>query len=463
LPGTITNTGGVSLTVTITINIDAAGALPVVTAVVVSPATTNVARGHQRQFAATVVGTNNPSQGVIWSLLGNTSAATTISTTGVLTVASNEAATSIIVVATSTANATIFGTATATITTAQENVPSYTPAPTTRPPGGNVGAPSQQVTIPANNNRTNVPVRIAGGLVNLDVTQARATTLVNTAANGAVLLNLSGIANASSANISRAAVQQFAAAGLAMNVQFSNGSMSLDAAAVAGIGRHASGTDITVGVTHAGMNTLTNAQVAAVAGNNNLYRVTITSGTTQTTNIEGLVTITLQLTGNLPAEVWHINEYGSKVRVDVSHNVANNSITFSTHALGLFMLSPTAQQPTHGVALRFVIGQRHFLQRGSFGVSDAAPFITGNRAMVPLRIIAEALGVDVYWDGATRTVDLVAGSRHLSLAIDVPLPNGLGTPVIINGRTFVPARYVSEVLGATVRWDQANAAVYVYQ
>jgi DUF2075 family protein len=38
----------------------------------------------------------------------------------------------------------------------------------------------------------------------------------------------------------------------------------------------------------------------------------------------------------------------------------------------------------------------------------------------------------------------------------------MGTPAIVGGRTFVPLRYVSVVLGADVHWDEVNRAVYVY-
>jgi hypothetical protein len=38
----------------------------------------------------------------------------------------------------------------------------------------------------------------------------------------------------------------------------------------------------------------------------------------------------------------------------------------------------------------------------------------------------------------------------------------MGMPMIVNDRTFVPLRYVSEILGADIHWDEANRAVYVY-
>lgn len=89
--------------------------LPTVTEVVIKPDTASVQRGLTQQFRATVQGTNNPPQDVIWSVEGN-SAGTTISADGLLTVTANETATILTVQATSTHTTTVFGTATVIIT-----------------------------------------------------------------------------------------------------------------------------------------------------------------------------------------------------------------------------------------------------------------------------------------------------------------------------------------------------------
>ena len=116
--------------------------------------------------------------------------------------------------------------------------------------------------------------------------------------------------------------------------------------------------------------------------------------------------------------------------------------------------------------MRLVIGSTTFTHMGIPQTSDVAPFIdiAYDRTMVPLRIIAEGLGAPVRFDSATRTVYIaLATGREISLVIDAPLPGGMGVPVIIYDRTFVPARYVSEVLGAIVRWDGSAQAVYIYR
>jgi len=84
--------------------------------------------------------------------------------------------------------------------------------------------------------------------------------------------------------------------------------------------------------------------------------------------------------------------------------------------------------------------------------------------MVPLRTVAEALGAQVNWIEATRTVTITgADGQLLSLQLDAPLPDGMGTPMIVNERTFVPIAYIAQMLGANVRWDEAARAVYIQQ
>ena len=121
---------------------------------------------------------------------------------------------------------------------------------------------------------------------------------------------------------------------------------------------------------------------------------------------------------------------------------------------------PTTQPPQP--LLRFQIGSTRYTLGGIPHIADAAPFIVGNRAHIPLRIIAEALGAQVTWNPATRTGYMTKGDITVYIVVDQPLPDGMGTPVIINNRTFVPARYISETFGAEVRWDRENSAVYVY-
>ena len=67
------------------------------------------------------------------------------------------------------------------------------------------------------------------------------------------------------------------------------------------------------------------------------------------------------------------------------------------------------------------------------------------------------------WNPNDHIVTIDKGIISLTLSIGVALPDGMGMPEIVGGRTFVPIAYVANELGATVRWDADTRAVYVYQ
>jgi hypothetical protein len=98
---------------------------------------------------------------------------------------------------------------------------------------------------------------------------------------------------------------------------------------------------------------------------------------------------------------------------------------------------------------------------------EVPPFIEQERTMVPLRAIFEALGAVVKWNGETRTVTATREDLEIKLVIDGPAyKNGetvsLDVPaVIVNSRTFVPLRFVSEALGGTVTWDNTSKTVTI--
>lgn len=92
--------------------------------------------------------------------------------------------------------------------------------------------------------------------------------------------------------------------------------------------------------------------------------------------------------------------------------------------------------------------------------TDTPPTIVSGRTMVPLRAIFEAIGAKVEWDSETRTATGTKDDTIVVIQIDnkIALVNGeskeLDVPAqLINDRTMVPARFISESMGCTVTWD----------
>lgn len=99
---------------------------------------------------------------------------------------------------------------------------------------------------------------------------------------------------------------------------------------------------------------------------------------------------------------------------------------------------------------------------------DVPAQILDGRTMTPSRFVAESLGADVDWDDATKTVTVSNGTTTIKLVIDsnIAIVNGeeveIDVPAtIIDGRTLTPSRFVAEALGADVDWDDATKTVKV--
>jgi len=99
---------------------------------------------------------------------------------------------------------------------------------------------------------------------------------------------------------------------------------------------------------------------------------------------------------------------------------------------------------------------------------DVPPQIIKDRTMVPMRKIFEAFGAEVDWDDTLKKVtavkegikvELIIGSVNAKVGEEEKLLDS--EPVIIDGRTLVPVRFVSEALGAKVEWDGENKRVII--
>jgi len=106
---------------------------------------------------------------------------------------------------------------------------------------------------------------------------------------------------------------------------------------------------------------------------------------------------------------------------------------------------------------------------GSALNADSAPLIEKGRTLVPLRAIFEALGADVQWNGADRSITAAKDrmSVRLQIGSSVAQKNGIQVkldvpPRLIKGSTLVPLRFVSEALGAEVTWDGNSRRVNIF-
>lgn len=99
---------------------------------------------------------------------------------------------------------------------------------------------------------------------------------------------------------------------------------------------------------------------------------------------------------------------------------------------------------------------------------DVDPYIKGGRTLVPFRAILEALGAEVIWNPTERSVTAKSESKEIYLKIGDTATTVNGSKVLIDvpaeitgSRTFVPLRFVSENLGASVLWNGTTRTVSI--
>ena len=92
---------------------------------------------------------------------------------------------------------------------------------------------------------------------------------------------------------------------------------------------------------------------------------------------------------------------------------------------------------------------------------DAKPFIDNNdRTQIPIRAVAEMLDSEVAWDDTSKTAKITSKTGDivtLTIGSDIMTVNGENvkmdtTAIIKDERTYIPVRFVAEVLGLTVEW-----------
>ncbi len=108
---------------------------------------------------------------------------------------------------------------------------------------------------------------------------------------------------------------------------------------------------------------------------------------------------------------------------------------------------------------------------------DVAPTIIDGRTMVPVRAIFEALGAEVEWNQETKTATAVLDNTTVSITLDsaamtkteVTSGGAKTTEIaldvsakIIDGRTLVPVRAISEAFGCHVNWVSHSREVQIW-
>jgi len=115
------------------------------------------------------------------------------------------------------------------------------------------------------------------------------------------------------------------------------------------------------------------------------------------------------------------------------------------------------------------IGKTTFTVNGATQNLDSPPIIKNGRTLLPIRTLIETLGGKVNWNATEQKVTITLNGHTVVLYINktTAIVDGKNTtldvaPTIINGRTYLPLRFISESLGLTVDWDPQTQTITIY-
>jgi branched-chain amino acid transport system substrate-binding protein len=120
------------------------------------------------------------------------------------------------------------------------------------------------------------------------------------------------------------------------------------------------------------------------------------------------------------------------------------------------------------IVIQMTIGSTKAYVNSKEVILDQPPVIENGRTLVPFRFIGEAIGAKIDWDPVKKAVSYILEDTKIILIIGstTAFVNGVATrldvaPKILSGRTMVPVRFISETIGAKVDWDSKTRMVTV--
>lgn len=118
--------------------------------------------------------------------------------------------------------------------------------------------------------------------------------------------------------------------------------------------------------------------------------------------------------------------------------------------------------------IKLTIDSDYMICNGKKIKLDVPAQIINNRTMVPLRAIAEAYNFNVQWDEKSNQItaekyatEITMYTNNSYLLIGNMKKNMYHKPQIVNGRTLVSARGLAEAMGAEVVWNDATRTITI--
>jgi len=162
----------------------------------------------------------------------------------------------------------------------------------------------------------------------------------------------------------------------------------------------------------------------------------------------------------------------SNVKVDGGSVGSVSSYPFQ-NIISSHTIEATFEKEITQTVIVLQIGKSTFTVNGSARTLDSPPIIKNSRTLLPIRAIVEALGGTIEWIPTTKSITIRLGSTYIGMQIgnstavvngyvmNIDPDNPKVVPEIINSRTMLPLRFVTENLGCDVQWDGSTKTITI--
>lgn len=96
------------------------------------------------------------------------------------------------------------------------------------------------------------------------------------------------------------------------------------------------------------------------------------------------------------------------------------------------------------------------------------PIIRNNHVLIPIRSVMEQMGCKVDWNNENHTISIYNNDNRINMTInsEIAYLNNQkyilnSSPVIINSKTFIPIRFISEGFGFSVDWNESQKKITI--
>ncbi len=184
--------------------------------------------------------------------------------------------------------------------------------------------------------------------------------------------------------------------------------------------------------------------------------------------------ITVELTSHIP---MNVRLYDSNLK-ELSYGLATNKINTRVkqgdyyimvrpqnwgyqYSSGSYTLTASYPSQSKNIEITLTLESKTAIVNGKATTLLQAPYETKGYTLVPIRFVSEQLGANVKWNKNNKSINIALDGTELTLYENSARASVNGKSifmdtktVIRNGVTFVPLRFVSEQLGASVKWTQ---------